>query len=142
MYASIQLDESTLTKAWAEGREMSLAKLLAERVPGPSSSEPAEMQPGPLKANPVPTPQNSSKEEPLTSKQTKGATTSLYPAGLTRREVEVLRLLAAGLSNAEIGRELSLSTLTINTYLRTIYSKLEVSSRNAATRLAFDIGLI
>ncbi len=138
MYASTQLDESTLTKAWAVGREMSLDQCLAKTNSATSLPDPEEIK----SITQEPTPQKNPKKVSSKSKQPKAGSTSDYRAGLTGREVEVLRLLAAGLSNAEIGKELSLSTLTINTYLRTIYSKLEVSSRNAATRLVFDMGLI
>jgi DNA-binding CsgD family transcriptional regulator len=57
---------------------------------------------------------------------------------LTARELEVLRLVATGLTNAQIAEQLVLSPLTINAYLRSIYSKLGVSSRTAATRYAID----
>jgi DNA-binding CsgD family transcriptional regulator/tetratricopeptide (TPR) repeat protein len=63
------------------------------------------------------------------------------PAGLTAREVEVLRLLAAGLPNAEIADRLSRSPRTINAHLTNIYSKLGVNTRGAAIRFALDNGL-
>jgi DNA-binding CsgD family transcriptional regulator len=69
-----------------------------------------------------------------------GGSSSL-PAGLTVREGEVLRELAAGLSNAEIAALLSLSPRTVNAHLTTIYSKLGVATRGAAIRFALDHGL-
>ncbi|HEX7103236.1 MAG TPA: AAA family ATPase [Nitrolancea sp.] len=63
------------------------------------------------------------------------------PAGLTPREAEVLRLLAAGLPNAEIADRLSRSPRTINAHLTNIYSKLGVNTRGAAIRFALDHGL-
>ena len=57
---------------------------------------------------------------------------------LTPRELDVLHLLANGLSNKEIAEQLLLSTATINSYLRTIYGKLGVSSRTQAIRHAGD----
>jgi DNA-binding NarL/FixJ family response regulator len=63
------------------------------------------------------------------------------PAGLTPREVEVLRLLAAGLPNALIAARLNLSPRTINAHLTNIYSKLGVNTRGAAIRFALDHGL-
>jgi predicted ATPase/DNA-binding CsgD family transcriptional regulator/Tfp pilus assembly protein PilF len=65
-----------------------------------------------------------------------------YPGGLTEREVVVLRLVAQGLTNAQIARELALSPHTINVHLRTIYSKLNVPSRAAATRFAVEHKLV
>lgn len=64
-----------------------------------------------------------------------------YPAGLTAREVEVLRLVATGLPDARIAETLVLSPRTINTHLRSIYAKLGISSRSAATRFALEHGL-
>jgi DNA-binding NarL/FixJ family response regulator len=61
-----------------------------------------------------------------------------YPAGLTMREVEVLRLVASGLTNAQIAQQLVISTRTVNAHIRSIYNKLEISSRTAATRFALE----
>jgi len=61
-----------------------------------------------------------------------------YPAGLTAREVEVLRLVATGLSNAEIAARLFLSERTVEQHLRSVYNKLGSSSRTAATRFAVE----
>ena len=63
------------------------------------------------------------------------------PAGLTAREVEVLRLLAAGLTNAQIAAHLVISPTTVNAHLRAIYPKLEVRSRSGATRFAIQHAL-
>lgn len=65
-----------------------------------------------------------------------------YPAGLTRREVDVLRLVAQGLTDAQIADELVLSTRTVSTHLRSIYRKLSVSSRSSATRFAVEHQLV
>jgi DNA-binding CsgD family transcriptional regulator len=61
-----------------------------------------------------------------------------YPAGLTTREVEVLRLVATGMTDARIAETLILSPRTVNTHLRSIYAKLGISSRSAATRFALE----
>jgi DNA-binding CsgD family transcriptional regulator len=63
------------------------------------------------------------------------------PAGLTPREVEVLRLVAQGLTDADVGERLFISPRTVSQHLRSIYGKLDVSSRVAATRYAVDHGL-
>jgi DNA-binding NarL/FixJ family response regulator len=65
-----------------------------------------------------------------------------YPAGLTAREVEVLRLVALGLSDAEAAERLFLSVRTVNAHLRSIYRKLDVRSRAAASRFAQANGLL
>jgi DNA-binding NarL/FixJ family response regulator len=62
--------------------------------------------------------------------------------GLTRREMDVLHLLAQGLTSVQIAEKLIVSTRTINAHLRSIYSKLGVSSRVAAVRYALDNRLI
>jgi DNA-binding CsgD family transcriptional regulator len=64
-----------------------------------------------------------------------------YPAGLSGREVEVLRLVAQGMTDAEVGARLSISPRTVGQHLRSVYNKLGVSSRAAATRLAVEHGL-
>ena len=61
-----------------------------------------------------------------------------YPDGLTAREVEVLRLLAQGLTDAQIATHLVIAPRTVNTHLTSIYGKIRVSSRSAATRYAIE----
>ena len=65
-----------------------------------------------------------------------------FPGGLTEREVAVLRLVARGLTNAQVAERLVISPRTVNTHLNRIYAKLGVSSRSAATRFAVEHGLI
>jgi DNA-binding NarL/FixJ family response regulator len=64
-----------------------------------------------------------------------------HTAGLTSREVEVLRLVAAGMTSAQIAAELFLSTRTVEAHLTSIYHKLGVTSRAGATRFALEHGL-
>ena len=59
-------------------------------------------------------------------------------ARLTKRELEVLHLIAAGFSNAAIAEHLVLALATVISYLNGIYKKLGVSSRTAAMRYAID----
>jgi DNA-binding NarL/FixJ family response regulator len=73
---------------------------------------------------------------------TTARTLPTYPAGLTAREVEVLRLVAQGLTDAQVAEQLVISRRTVNWYLTSIYSKLGVSSRSAATRFAVEQKLI
>jgi DNA-binding CsgD family transcriptional regulator len=63
-------------------------------------------------------------------------------AGLTARELEVLRLVAAGNTNRAIAGELVLSERTVDRHVSNIYAKLDVSSRAAATAYAYEHGLI
>ncbi|MFI5833368.1 response regulator [Micromonospora sp. NPDC051300] len=61
---------------------------------------------------------------------------------LTRRETEVLRLVADGLSNQAVGRRLHLTEGTVKSHLSRIYTKLRVDSRTAAVAAAVDLGII
>jgi DNA-binding CsgD family transcriptional regulator len=63
------------------------------------------------------------------------------PGNLTERQAEVLRLLAAGLSNKQIAAELFLSTATVERHLATIYRNLGLAGRVEAARFAIDHGL-
>jgi len=64
------------------------------------------------------------------------------PAGLTAREVEVLRLVAQGLTDAQVAQQLVISLRTVTTHLTSIYNKLGVNSRVAATRFALAHQLV
>jgi LuxR family maltose regulon positive regulatory protein len=61
---------------------------------------------------------------------------------LSERELEVLRLLAAGLSNREIGAELFLAVGTVKKHTSNIYGKLNVSKRTQAVARARELGLV
>lgn len=63
------------------------------------------------------------------------------PGGLTRRECEVLVLVAEGRSNREIGEALFISDRTVARHLTNIFHKIDVTSRTQATRYALDHGL-
>jgi predicted ATPase/class 3 adenylate cyclase/DNA-binding CsgD family transcriptional regulator len=118
--ARSQLGEQFFEAAWAEGRGMTPEQVLDARgavtISTPTSAEPSS-----------PPAQKSS---------------SIYPDGLTAREVEVLRLVAQGLSNAEIAEQLVISLLTVKAHMRSLYNKLGISSRSAATRYAIEHHLI
>ena len=62
--------------------------------------------------------------------------------GLSKRELEVLRLVASGRSNREIAASLVISEHTVARHLQNIYSKLGLSSRSAATAFAFERELV
>ncbi|HEX2681809.1 MAG TPA: response regulator transcription factor, partial [Candidatus Dormibacteraeota bacterium] len=68
-------------------------------------------------------------------------TTQRNPARLTRREVEVLELLSAGMRNADIAKRLFLSSKTVDHHVSAILGKLEVDSRVEAARAASRLGL-
>jgi DNA-binding NarL/FixJ family response regulator len=64
------------------------------------------------------------------------------PHSLTKRELEVLRLLAQGLTNQEIAQSLVVSTLTVKTHVQRIIGKLGVSDRTQAAVRAAGLGLL
>lgn len=64
--------------------------------------------------------------------------TAILPAGLSTREAEVIRCLAAGLTSAEIAGQLFVSPRTIEAHLTSIYGKLGVTTRGAAIRFALE----
>jgi DNA-binding NarL/FixJ family response regulator len=117
-----QLGEQVFNVVWAEGSKMTLEQILAaldelktpERVI-PSSSSPNIDQPPPrlIDAN-----------------------------DLTPRELGVLRLVAQGLTDVQIAEKLVISPRTVNAHLTSIYRKINVSSRSAATRYAIDRKLV
>jgi len=63
------------------------------------------------------------------------------PAGLSRREAEVLRLVVQGKSNREIAEALVISERTVANHLASIFSKTRVDNRAAATAFAIRHGL-
>ncbi|HEX8995417.1 MAG TPA: LuxR C-terminal-related transcriptional regulator [Ktedonobacterales bacterium] len=108
-------------QAFAEGGRLTTAELLAtvERITQPATSPRAPQAPhAPRKTPAVP---------PLQA---------LPHASLTRRELEVLRLVAQGMTNAQVGRELVITPRTVNAHLTAIYGKLGVVSRSGAIRYA------
>jgi DNA-binding NarL/FixJ family response regulator len=120
--ARAQLGDHAFAAAWEAGRAMTIEQAIAE------ASEPTPEVPAPapvLPAAPSPT-----------------IAVAAYPAGLTAREVEVLRLVAQGLTDAQVAQRLVVSAHTIHAHLRAIYGKLDVTSRAAATRFALEHHLV
>jgi predicted ATPase/DNA-binding CsgD family transcriptional regulator len=112
-----RVGERAFAAAWAGGRTMTPDQVLQAQIPRtalpPSPSTPAA-------------------ERIAIS----------YPAGLTTRQVEVLRLVAQGLTNEQVAEQLVISPRTVDTHLTSIYSKIGVSSRSAATRYALEHHLV
>ena len=113
-----QLEEGVWTEAWEEGGAMSMQTAieyaLSEEDFSTTSSAP--------------------KQPPSSARE--------HPAELTPREVEVLGLVAEGLTNPQVAQKLFLSPRTVQRHLGSVYRKLGVSSRTAATRLALEHGLL
>lgn len=65
-----------------------------------------------------------------------------HPAGLTARELEVLRLVARGMSDFQVAAQLIISHRTVHAHLSSIYSKLNVTSRGAAACFAYENALL
>jgi predicted ATPase/DNA-binding CsgD family transcriptional regulator len=66
----------------------------------------------------------------------------VYPDELTGREVEVLCLVASGLTDAQVAERLVISPRTVHGHLNSIYNKIQVNSRSAATRYAIERRLV
>ncbi|MFC1421053.1 response regulator transcription factor [Streptacidiphilus cavernicola] len=64
------------------------------------------------------------------------------PVLLTARETQVLALVARGLTNADIGRELFIAEATVKTHLIRVFTKLDVDDRTAAVTVAMRLGLL
>ena len=112
--ARTQLGRERFAAAWAEGRSMTPEQALSAQE-STTKPESAILQQA-----------NSTKGRPR------------YPAGLTAREVEVLRLVAQGLTDAQVAERLVITPRTVNFHLTSIYGKIGVSSRAAATRYAIE----
>ena len=74
--------------------------------------------------------------EPSSTPTTKSPTS--YPAGLTAREVEVLRLVARGLTDAQVAEQLVISKSAANTHLTSIDGKIGITSSRAVARYAIE----
>jgi predicted ATPase/DNA-binding CsgD family transcriptional regulator len=107
-----ELGEQAFTAAWTEGRTMTPEQAIAAQ--------------GQL----------------IIPKGDRKGLAPTYPADLTEREVEVLRLVARGLSDAQVAEILVISPRTVNAHLRSIYSKLNITSRHAATLFALEHHLV
>jgi predicted ATPase/DNA-binding CsgD family transcriptional regulator len=110
-----QLPEDDFTSAWDEGRAITPEQAFASSPYAPDSASATQAAASEQSAEPT-----------------------SYPDDLTRREVEVLRLLAKGWTDAQIAEHLVISPRTVNRHTTSIYSKIAVSSRSAATRYAFE----
>ena len=108
------LGEMAFDEEWSRGRAMTLQAAVEYAL------------------QPSPVPEKGSTSPPATA----------YPAGLSAREVEVLKLVARGLTNAQIARELYISPRTVNAHLGSVYHKIGSSTRAEATRFASEHGLL
>ena len=115
--ARLQLGEKDFVAAWAEGRNMTVDQVLSARESVTIPTTHLLSQP-PVKSPPT------------------------YPDGLTAREVELLRLVAKGLTDIQIADQLIISPRTVNTHLTSIYLKIQVSTRSGATRYAMEQHLV
>jgi DNA-binding NarL/FixJ family response regulator len=119
-----QLDEPTFLNAWAAGQALTLEEAIAEAVQVKAREH--------IPPTPPPAPVETPSSSPARGN----------PFGLTAREIEVLRLVTQGLTTSHIAEQLMISPRTADAHLRSIYRKLEVSSRAAATRSAIEHKLI
>lgn len=129
-----QYGERAFRQAWDQGRGMTIEQLLEawEKARNVKKSSQAQDQ--------------ASSAEPHSQRtlyEVKRPAPAPQPFGqLTAREIEVLRLLAQGLTNAQIAAQLVVSPRTIDTHLTSIYGKIQVTTRSAAVRYALEHGLV
>jgi ATP/maltotriose-dependent transcriptional regulator MalT len=116
-----QLAASAFANIWAEGRRMSPEQIV-------NMFAAPERGTVPQGAGTMTTPE--------------AARPSADEVGLTRREVEVLRLVAQGLTDAQVADKLVISVRTVNWHLQSIYGKVGVASRTAATRYALEHNIV
>jgi predicted ATPase/DNA-binding CsgD family transcriptional regulator len=129
------MNPETFEAAWHAGQVMTLEQAVQQARHPPVDTSPAK-QPSAPSAPRQPTLQPSS--QPATQ------TVHTQPketAELTVRELDVLRLVAAGMTDAGVAEALVISPRTVHSHLRSIYSKLGVTSRSGATRYALQHGL-
>ncbi len=117
-----RLGEQAFAVTWAEGRKMTLEQISS------ASDE--------LKNSELVTLASSSPNVDQPS------TRLIDTNDLTPRELEVLRLVAQGRTDAQIAEQLVISPRTVNAHLTSIYRKIQVSSRSAATRYAIERKLV
>ena len=132
-------------RAWRQGQRMTLDEAVAyglERVQQVKATAPLS----PLLTTPLQTmntgPMPDLPSAPLNTANLNTGQLSEHPAGLSEREVEVLRLVATGLTDGQVADRLMISPRTVNRHLSSIYSKLNVTSRTAATRWAVETKLV
>jgi DNA-binding NarL/FixJ family response regulator len=135
--ARVQMNDADWERAWSKGQILTLDEavtyaLTSARAPAPPNARPKTT--GPLREHPT-GPLRETMTGPLEE-------WGDYPGGMSEREVEVLRLVAAGLTDAQVADQLTISPRTVNRHLSSIYSKLGVATRTAAARLAIEHGLV
>ncbi len=110
-----RLGEKAFAATWAEGRTMTPEQALATPERAPVTRQHAVVD---------------------------HSIAPTFPDELTAREVEILQLLARGWSDAQIGERLVISPRTVSSHLTSIYRKLQVNTRGAATRYAIEKKLV
>jgi non-specific serine/threonine protein kinase len=110
-----KLKSEAFVAAWERGERLSIDEAVALAYESPVAGQAERVaQPVPQKAGPV------------------------AVDTLTAREMDVLRLVATGLTNPEIAAHLCVTINTVQTHLRSIFSKINVNTRSAAVRFAFE----
>jgi len=120
------LDEIAFAQAWAEGQAMELSQAMTAALEVREQFTPPHAPPA-VRASP-------------SHSQVGASRTTLF--GLTARELEVLQLVTLGLTDAQIAEKLVISPRTAEAHVRSLLSKLGVSSRTAATRFAIAHQLV
>lgn len=116
-----RVGEETFTRHWVGGQTLMIERAISYALAVPDAADVTTLR---KEVNPV-------KLSPFTSAN-----------GLTKREIEILGLLVQGLTYAQIADKLVVSRRTVNAHATSIYSKLGVTSRAMATRVAVEQRLV
>jgi DNA-binding CsgD family transcriptional regulator len=138
------LGDERFDQVWKRGKGVTLPQVIDEALRFLEEMEKEDINVGPIPGTWNETPLNPPSEEktPSRKEEFRATPTAPYPNDLTTREVEVLRLVAQGLTDAEVGEKLFISTRTVNAHLRSIYSKLGVTTRVDASLFAKEHKLV
>jgi DNA-binding CsgD family transcriptional regulator/tetratricopeptide (TPR) repeat protein len=135
-FARDKLGPEGFSAAWEEGTKLSLEEATTLALEDLPPVSPPTLPPTPATRYPLP-----ATRYPLPATRPPAPPKGAPGMDLTPREVEVLKLVAVGLTSPDIATHLQLSLNTVQSHMRSIFSKINVNTRSAAVRYAFEHNL-